>query len=643
MQTASLAHDPDAIDIDLAEKRFKILETRDKVVRDVLIQELREGAQVGICADLCPEKEIYRRWTQQDISVLEFNSNGQIDIEKCVKVYQRSAADTEESLPNELRPASTLLDCCWYFCSEVCTEEVIANVGADVWYDFMWKRTRAIRKDITQQHMSCLATAQVLETVARYHIWCSHSMVLEEFWEQRINDENLEKTLTSIEHVYQDISVRGQYSPAEPEFRAYMIYLNLNDSGAVMKYLSCVPKRFKMHPLIKRARRIVSAYMLRHYAIFWNEFSKCTALEASILHRYMENVRYQAMQILRRGYANNVLPLKCFQRALFFKENDPNFETYMAAHNVFPNDEGEVSIVEMAKSYVAEPDEALPKWKSKYIMEELTADRTPGQLIWGSYSSLKPWATKNYKPSSSFLPRSTTLIESAKDIIDNVRAKLEENAQLRNQSPQEDVAAREIEEEVTKEVVVGQLREIASSCKIEGKIIAKQAMDNMSLILDNHIGWEIKRIYKNMLLRDRLMKEEEKNRIAEEKERAQQKRERWTSEFLNECFTELRDSTTNGFLLHFVETSVDEQILKRNDEICTETAHIESENLLENVISRSVRMFMTEEVSETKRLFQQKVAAVRQKRRDRISKQAARWWIRRTRIAIRYRQPHCFI
>ena len=48
-----------------------------------------------------------------------------VDETKCLKAYQRSAADQEESLPNELRPATTLVDCCWYLCAELCTEENI--------------------------------------------------------------------------------------------------------------------------------------------------------------------------------------------------------------------------------------------------------------------------------------------------------------------------------------------------------------------------------------------------------------------------------------------------------------------------------------------------------------------------------------
>ena len=103
----------------MAQKRFTILESRDAELRD-LLANVRDGAQVGICYDLCPEKERYRRIVQSDIAGFE-KENGKVNLGKCMKAYSRSAADQEETLPTELRPAETLRDACWYLCSEICT------------------------------------------------------------------------------------------------------------------------------------------------------------------------------------------------------------------------------------------------------------------------------------------------------------------------------------------------------------------------------------------------------------------------------------------------------------------------------------------------------------------------------------------
>ena len=95
--------------------------------------------------------------------------------------------------------------------------------------------------------MACKKTAHVLEVVCRYHIWCAHALAKEDraVFDPKINDENMEKTLTSIEQVYQDLSYKHQSSDSEAEFRVYMIYLSLNETNVVMKHLSRIPKKYQ--------------------------------------------------------------------------------------------------------------------------------------------------------------------------------------------------------------------------------------------------------------------------------------------------------------------------------------------------------------------------------------------------------------
>ena len=63
-----------------------------------------------------------------------------------MKEYSRASADQAEPLPLELRPASVLAKTMEYLCNN------ILDIGTDStwsdWYDFLWNRTRAIRKVI---------------------------------------------------------------------------------------------------------------------------------------------------------------------------------------------------------------------------------------------------------------------------------------------------------------------------------------------------------------------------------------------------------------------------------------------------------------------------------------------------------------
>lgn len=97
----------------------------------------------------------------------------------------------------------------------------------------MWDRTRGIRKDITQQELCCEGSVELVEQCARFHIHCSARLVAEDpsTFDQKINTENLTKCLQTLKYMYNDLKIKGVYCRNEPEFRAYIILLNLNDGN----------------------------------------------------------------------------------------------------------------------------------------------------------------------------------------------------------------------------------------------------------------------------------------------------------------------------------------------------------------------------------------------------------------------------
>ncbi len=91
----------------------------------------------------------------------------------------------------------------------------------------------------------------LIEKCARLHIFASHRLCELDFndFDQRMNTgttsasisfamrgfarfaENLTKCLQSLRHLYEDLSRKGIVCANEPEFRAYDVMLNLNDSN----------------------------------------------------------------------------------------------------------------------------------------------------------------------------------------------------------------------------------------------------------------------------------------------------------------------------------------------------------------------------------------------------------------------------
>lgn len=93
-------------------------------------------------------------------------------------------------------------------------------------------------QDITQQMLCDRTAVGLIEKCARFHIYCAERLCEEDFhtFDQKINTENLTKSLQSLKELYSDLAIKQQvFCETEAEFRAYMVLLNLNE-GDTLRY-----------------------------------------------------------------------------------------------------------------------------------------------------------------------------------------------------------------------------------------------------------------------------------------------------------------------------------------------------------------------------------------------------------------------
>lgn len=108
-------------------------------------------------------------------------------------------------------------------------------------YEFLWTRTRAIRKDITQQRLCSPSIISIVEKITRFHIFCAARLVDQtmDAFDPRINSENLTQCLQTLKELYSDIqgswgaTSSAKLCTCEPEFRAYMILMKLNECSVL--------------------------------------------------------------------------------------------------------------------------------------------------------------------------------------------------------------------------------------------------------------------------------------------------------------------------------------------------------------------------------------------------------------------------
>uniref|UniRef100_A0A673YSM1 Germinal-center associated nuclear protein n=1 Tax=Salmo trutta TaxID=8032 RepID=A0A673YSM1_SALTR len=352
-----------------AEEKYRFLEQRDKILRAGRPKrtDLELSFFVGTCPDMCPEKERYMRETRNQLSCFEVVPDTErVDHVAAIKEYSRSSADQEEPLPYELRPLPVLSMTMDYLVTQIMDQ---GHDNYRDWYDFVWNRTRGIRKDITQQHLCDPLTVSLIEKCTRFHVHCAHHLCQEHMmtFDAKINNENMTKCLQSLKEMYQDLSTRGVYCPQEAEFRQYNVLLKL-DVGDVLREVQQFRDEVRNSPEVKFAVQAFAALNSNNFVRFFKLVKSASYLAGCLLHRYFNQVRGKALRTLNNAHTvgiqrSTIFPLEDLVRMLMF-EDAAEATDFIQQFGL--NVSG--GLVELSRTAWQEPDLNLPQVKSDVIM-----------------------------------------------------------------------------------------------------------------------------------------------------------------------------------------------------------------------------------------------------------------------------------
>uniref|UniRef100_A0A1I8AF50 PCI domain-containing protein n=1 Tax=Steinernema glaseri TaxID=37863 RepID=A0A1I8AF50_9BILA len=309
-------------------ERYDIFKRRDNILQQVRKEELGKDllARVveGTCASFCSEKERYRRIVQNAVHAYECDERGAPNPAKFITEYSRSAADQEHPLPHELRPAQVLQATMNYILRTMADGHVTPQ-EAPQWYDFVWSRTRAIRKELTQQKIISDVAVDILEKCCRIHIYAAHQFceVDPGAFDQRMNTENLSKCLQSLRHMYEDLAKRNIFLESETEFRCYDVLLNIGDSN-ILQQMYTLRREVRESEAMKWAVQVFLAFNTNNYVKFFQlVFNEATYLEGCLLHRFFFEVRANALIVISSAYYySRKYPLSSLSTLLAFDDED---------------------------------------------------------------------------------------------------------------------------------------------------------------------------------------------------------------------------------------------------------------------------------------------------------------------------------
>ncbi|OWK50571.1 Germinal-center associated nuclear protein [Lonchura striata] len=382
-----------------SEERYRLLDQRDKIMRQARIKRTDLGKAktvVGTCPDMCPEKERYMRETRSQLSIFELLlGTDKVDHAAAIKEYSRSSADQEEPLPHELRPSEVLSMTMDYLVTNIMDQ---GEGNYREWYDFVWNRTRGIRKDITQQHLCNPLMVSLIEKCTRFHIHCAHHLCEEPMssFDAKINNENMTKCLQSLKEMYQDLANKGIYCKSEAEFQGYNVLLNLN-KGDILREVQQFHPEVRNSPEVRFAVQAFAALNSNNFVRFFKLVQAASYLNACLLHCYFNQIRKDGLKSLNIAYTvstqrSTAFPLDHLVRMLLFKDCEEATD-FISYYGLSVSDGG---YVELNRSAFLEPD-GLPKpRKSLFVSQKLTV--SVGEVVNGG--PLPP--VPHHVPVSSF-------------------------------------------------------------------------------------------------------------------------------------------------------------------------------------------------------------------------------------------------
>ncbi|XP_037543110.1 germinal-center associated nuclear protein [Nematolebias whitei] len=356
-----------------AEDKYRLLEQTDKILRQDRPKRTALDLSkvfVGTCPDMCPEKERYMRETRNQLSVFELIPNTEmVDHSAAIKEYSRSSADQEEPLPHELRPLSVLSMTMDYLVTQI-LDQVQDNYRD--WYDFVWDRTRGIRKDIIQQHLCCPDTVSLIEKCTRFHMHCAHHLCEQPMssFDAKINNENMTKCLQSLKEMYEDLATQQVFCPQEAEFRQYSVLLKIND-GDILREVQQFREEVRKSPEVKFAVQACAAVNSNNFVRFFKLVKGASYLASCLLHRYFNQVRTMALKTLNVAHTvgprSTPFPVEDIVRILMFR-NAAEATDFAQQFGLNVND----GMVELSRVSFQEPDLPLSQKKSEVILAKKT-------------------------------------------------------------------------------------------------------------------------------------------------------------------------------------------------------------------------------------------------------------------------------
>ncbi|CAF1234159.1 unnamed protein product, partial [Didymodactylos carnosus] len=291
------------------QEKIRSLDIRDDIWRKYT--ELLKGKtnaleqqRTGVCQDMCCERERLTRGELQGggFKSYEYDQETKTLVHSLmVTEYSRASADQPMPSPYDLRSGPVLLKTMSYLITNIMDRFDVERDKSE-WYNFLWDRTRAIRKELTQQRIRDEISIQILEQCSRFYIFCSAflSEYRRELFDPNLNDKMLIDCLNQLKDLYTMFKRQNQSKALKniAEFCSYMLLINLKEDNETLLRIRHLFRDLTTNFEMQIALDIHRQLLVSNTTRFFQLIEKSTLLQSCLLNRYFSRIRAKRLDIL---------------------------------------------------------------------------------------------------------------------------------------------------------------------------------------------------------------------------------------------------------------------------------------------------------------------------------------------------------
>ncbi|CAF1226522.1 unnamed protein product [Adineta steineri] len=297
------------------QERIKSLDIRDEIWRKYI--ELNKGSsfdaiaaqRTGLSPDMCCERERLTREFQRLLNPYEFDPDTRA-LNHSLMITQYSRASADQAMPSayDLRSGPALLHTMNYLITNIMDKFDQEREQSD-WYNFLWDRLRAIRKELTQQHLRDEIAIEILEQCARFHIFCSAflSEYSRDSFDPNLNEKMLIDCLNQLRECYLTHKQQNNMQSLRniAEFSSYMLLINLKDDNETLLRIRRLIQDITQVSEVKIALNIHRSLLLNNTTKFFSLIdNEATLLQSCLLQRYFTIIRLKRLNSLNSSIRN---------------------------------------------------------------------------------------------------------------------------------------------------------------------------------------------------------------------------------------------------------------------------------------------------------------------------------------------------